>query len=281
MARALRSIPFAGSLAEQLAFEVRPGCRIYWLGQAGFIIEMAGYRIIIDPYLSNSLAEKYKDGPRSYERMMPAPIMIDSLDRIDLVLCTHHHTDHMDSATLAPLARRFPDLKFVVPAASHFLAREKIGVDDHRLFLMVAGQSITPLEGLTLHAVRASHETLETDAQGQHRFLGYILESKDCSLFHSGDTIPFEGQSAEIAAFKPDLALLPVNGRSKTLLETGVPGNLFLAEALKLCEEAGIPAMMAHHFGMFAFNTLSADMIESAITPIQLVRAEIQKEYEV
>lgn len=61
MVRALRSIPFAGSLAEQLVGEVRPGSRIYWLGQAGFIIEMAGYRIIIDPYLSNSLAEKYKD----------------------------------------------------------------------------------------------------------------------------------------------------------------------------------------------------------------------------
>ena len=281
MARPLRSTPFLESLAEKLVGEVRPGCRIYWLGQAGFIIEMAGYRIIIDPYLSNSLAEKYKDGLRSYERMMPAPITIDALDRIDLVLCTHHHTDHMDSATLAPLARRYPNLKFVVPAALLALAREKIGVEDRRLILMVAGQSIKPLEGMTVHAVRASHETLETDAQGQHRFLGYILESKDCSLFHSGDTIPFEGQNAEIAAFKPDLALLPVNGRSKELLETGVPGNLFLAEAIMLCDEARIPAMMAHHFGMFAFNTLSPDMIDSALAPIQLVRAEIQKEYEV
>jgi len=281
MARPLRSTPFLESLAEKLVGEVRPGCRIYWLGQAGFIIEMAGYRIIIDPYLSNTLAEKYKDGPRSYERMMPAPITIEALDRIDLVLCTHHHTDHMDSATLAPLARRYPNLKFVVPAASLDLAREKIGVEDRRLILMVAGQSIKPLEGLTVHAVRASHETLETDAQGQHRFLGYVLESKDCSLFHSGDTVPFDGQSTEIAAFKPDLALLPVNGRSKELLETGVPGNLFLAEAITLCKEAGIPAMMAHHFGMFAFNTLSADMIDSAVAPVQLVRAEIRKEYEV
>jgi hypothetical protein len=187
----------------------------------------------------------------------------------------------MDSATLAPLARRYPNLKFVVPAASLDLAREKIGVEDRRLILMVAGQSIKPLEGLTVHAVRASHETLETDAQGQHRFLGYVLESKDCSLFHSGDTVPFDGQSTEIAAFKPDLALLPVNGRSKELLETGVPGNLFLAEAITLCKEAGIPAMMAHHFGMFAFNTLSADMIDSAVAPVQLVRAEIRKEYEV
>src|SRR3954447_10506075 len=173
----IEQVAFEEPLANRLA---RPGSSpvsLFWLGQAGFAIRARDRRIVIDPYLSDALAQKYRGTASRHLRMMPVPVMPDGLGRVDLVLCTHHHTDHMDAATLAPLAIRLPALRFVVPAVSSDLARERIGVGEDRLIPLDAGMVVEPLPGLTLRAVRAAHETLETDGLGRHRFLGYGLES--------------------------------------------------------------------------------------------------------
>jgi L-ascorbate metabolism protein UlaG (beta-lactamase superfamily) len=60
------------------------------------------------------------------------------------------------------------------------------------------------------------------------------------------------------------LALLPVNGRDLHRAGNGVPGNFTLAEALALCEAAGIPTMIAHHWGMFDFNTVTREELDEA-----------------
>ena len=132
---------------------------------------------------------------------------------------------------------------------------------------MDAGDIVEPWPGLSVVALRAAHETLERDEDGHHRFLGYALVFRregrpDVTIVHSGDTVPFEGQGAEIARLRPDLLLLPVNGRSEALSARGVPGNLTLDEAVALTIESGAPAMIAHHHGLFAFNTLPLAVIE-------------------
>ena len=78
------------------------------------------------------------------------------------------------------------------------------------------------------------------------------------ALYHSGDTIPYEGLAERVKAHQVDLALLPINGRGK-----GVPGNFTLAEAIQLCHRADIPYLIPHHFGMFAFNTVDPEVIKA------------------
>jgi L-ascorbate metabolism protein UlaG (beta-lactamase superfamily) len=279
MAR-LSALPFDEPLAERLARGPGDGLSLYWLGQAGFVIDAAGRRVVIDPYLSDSLSAKYGGTPYSHDRMMPAPVTPDELGPVELVLCTHHHTDHMDGETLAALARRLPDLRFVVPAASADLARQRIGVGLERLVLLDAGEHLQ-IAGVSLAAMRAAHETLERDEKGRHRFLGYGLAFGDLRIFHSGDTIPFGGQPEEIRHFRPSLALLPVNGRSEMLARAGFAGNFTLAEAVALTGQCGIGAMIAHHYGMFAFNTISAEAIDAAAedAAVHLVRAKEKVEF--
>lgn len=276
----LRPIPFTEPLAGRLPAGPGNGVSLYWLGQAGFVIDAYGRRVVIDPYLSDSLAAKYRATAFSHERMMPAPVKPDQLGPVDLVLCTHHHTDHMDGETLAALARRLSDLKFVVPAAAQDIAMQRIGVGRGRLIEVDAGARLG-LEGLTLHIMRAAHETLERDEAGHHRFLGYGMDFDGLRIFHSGDTIPFEGQDEEVKAFAPDLALLPVNGRSEALKAAGFAGNLTLAEAMALATRCGAGAMIAHHHGMFAFNTIAAGEIDTAQppAPLRLERARLGTEF--
>ena len=232
---------------------------LHWLGQAGFLISAGGRRLVVDPYLSDSLGTKYRGTATPHERMMPAPTAVEGLGPVDLALITHHHTDHMDPGTLAPLAAACPGLRFVVPAASRDEALRRTGAAAERLRPVDAGDAVAPWPGLTVTAVRAAHEALERDAQGRHRFLGYVLRfalpGGTVTLFHSGDTVPFDGQVEEVAAFRPDVALLPVNGRSAALLARGVPGNMTLDEAVAFAEAVGASTVVAHHHGLFAFNT--------------------------
>lgn len=270
----LRTIPFDEPLARKLARGPGDGVSLYWLGQAGFAIDADGRRVVIDPYLSDSLATKYRDSPYSHERMAPAPLTPDELGPVDLVLCTHHHTDHMDGETLSLMAARLPALNIVVPAASRALATQRIGVEASRLIAVDAGDRMKA-GSVELHVMRAAHETLERDGGGRHRFLGYGMGFGDARVVHSGDTIPFSGQDEEIRAFAPDLALLPVNGRSPALTDAGFAGNLGLAEAIALCDRCGVASMIAHHFGMFAFNTIAPAEIDAAAgqAPIALLGA--------
>ena len=83
-------------------------------------------------------------------------------------------------------------------------------------------------------------------------------------LYHSGDTIPFPALTEAVSSFAPNIALLPVNGRDTARLSAGIPGNMTLDEAVKLCRAVGMSWMVPHHFGMFAFNTLDETVIEAA-----------------
>jgi len=51
-----------------------------WFGQAGFWIETGTHRVLIDPYLSDSLARKYEGQPNDHRRIMPVPVAAEELD---------------------------------------------------------------------------------------------------------------------------------------------------------------------------------------------------------
>lgn len=234
---------------------------IFWLGQAGFWIETGAHRVLIDPYLSDSLARKYAGRKHPHKRMMPPPLTVSQLPRPDIVLVTHAHSDHLDPDTLKPLFQRFPELPLVIPAAHESLARERIGTKA-RQFTVDAGEVFTPLEGLTLSAFPAAHEELRLDQQGRHCFLGYGIEFGIARIYHSGDCVPFEALPALVASYAPDIALLPVNGRDPQRREDGIPGNFTLSEAISLA--ADCPFLVPHHFGMFDFNTIDPQQIDAA-----------------
>jgi L-ascorbate metabolism protein UlaG (beta-lactamase superfamily) len=283
MAGQLVETAFDGPLAERLSGPAAEGLRLYWLGQAGFVLEMDGRRLVIDPYLSDSLAEKYRGTARPHIRMMPPPILPQSLDRVDLVLSTHAHTDHMDPGTLPPLLKANPKARLVAPRAALAQALARSGVAEERLVLTDAGQTIEPLPGLSVTATRAAHETLETDSEGHYRFLGYVFEAADLRIWHSGDCIPFDGLIDDVADHAPDIALLPVNGRRPELSENGVPGNFTSGEAISIAGAIGARHLVAHHYGLFDFNTESPANIDAAAASNQAMdvfRAKVGTCYE-
>ena len=77
--------------------------RLTWLGHSTVVVEVEGRRFLTDPVLGDDRAGP---GPFGTRRFFPAPIAVDALPRLDAVLVTHDHYDHLGEGTVRALAPR-------------------------------------------------------------------------------------------------------------------------------------------------------------------------------
>lgn len=238
-----------------------------WLGQAGFLVRLGEHTLAIDPYLSDSLADKYRGEEWSHQRMMPVAVDPARLRNLRAVLCTHAHGDHMDPGTLPILAQVNPDCQFVVPRAAQEIALAR-GVPRDRLVAVNSGDEVRLADSVSIRVLPAAHEELRWDEAGNHHYLGYVLRGVGAAIYHSGDCVPFPALAGLLAAESISVALLPVNGRDATRRDRGVPGNFTFAEAVELCRQSSIPWLVACHFGMFAFNTVDPGWLDEQIAGV-------------
>jgi hypothetical protein len=84
---------------------------ITWLGHAAFLIRMAGKTVLVDPFLSEWASPVAGVGPR---RFTPPALTVDRLPRIDVLLVSHNHYDHLDKRTIEALAGK-QDIDVIVP----------------------------------------------------------------------------------------------------------------------------------------------------------------------
>jgi L-ascorbate metabolism protein UlaG (beta-lactamase superfamily) len=110
--------------------------------------------------------------------------------------------------------------------------------------------------GFKIHAVPAAHEELESDENGRHKFLGYVVEFAGAFIYHSGDTVLYDGMIEGLRRWPIDVALLPINGRAP---ERRVAGNLWGREAAQLAKDIGARLVIPCHYAMFEFNTATPD----------------------
>jgi L-ascorbate metabolism protein UlaG (beta-lactamase superfamily) len=237
----------------QARAEARP--RIWWLGQSGFLVYVAGKTILFDPYLSDSLTRKYANTDKPHERITERVIAPERLTGIDVITSSHNHIDHLDSETLLPLLKSNPAASLVVPRANVAFALDRLGRIDEKLIPVDAGQSVQ-VKGVEFTGIPAAHNTVERDERGQCRYLGYVVTIGKTRVYHSGDTLLHDGLVAALKPHRVDLCLVPINGNKP---ERRVAGNLNGAEAAWLSREIGAKLAIPHHFDLFAFNTASPD----------------------
>lgn len=236
---------------------------VYWLGQAGFAFRSNAQLILIDPYLSNFLADKYKDARFKHRRMMPTPLEPDEARGVDLLLATHGHSDHLDPGSLGKIMALNPECRLVCPKSIVGKALER-GADRDRIVPLAAMEK-RRFDTVVIEMLPSAHEELEFDADGNTLYAGFILDFDGVKFYHSGDCVPFVGQTDLLRERQVDIAMLPVNGRDAQRGANGVPGNFSLDEAARLCLEADITHLVPCHFGLFDFNTISLDALRSGL----------------
>lgn len=167
------------------------------------------------------------------------------LDFIEAVTSSHNHTDHLDAETLCPLIAANPSIRLVAPEANRAFVANRIGSDLSFPTGISDGNSVG-VGPFLFTGVPAAHEDLSPE------YLGYIVRFGDWTIYHSGDTILYDGMADRLRPFRPDLALLPINGRAP---ECRVAGNLNAHEAAHLAKAIGARRVIPCHYDMFTFNT--------------------------
>jgi L-ascorbate metabolism protein UlaG (beta-lactamase superfamily) len=226
---------------------------LWWLGQSGCLVLWQDEFLLLDPYLSDSLTEKYADTNKPHVRMTERVIAPEKLDFVSIVTSSHNHTDHLDGETIRPLLSTNPHLTILVSTASQQFAAERLQVIPERLTAIACGQPQT-IGQWTFHAVPAAHEELSVDKNGNHQYIGLLVQVGPWTLYHSGDTVRYEGMVDWLRPFAIDVAMLPINGRDPA---RGVAGNLSGPEAVQLAQDCGMKTVIPCHFDMFEFNTVT------------------------
>ncbi|MEP7376248.1 MAG: MBL fold metallo-hydrolase [Chitinophagaceae bacterium] len=224
---------------------------LWWLGQSGFLLQWNGRRVLIDPYLSDSLTKKYAATDKPHTRMSERVIRPDLLKNISIVTSSHNHTDHLDAETLIPLLKNNPEIKFIIPEANRDFVAERTKCGKDFPVGLTDGIDKT-IDGFIFYGIPARHNEIERDEKGNCKYMGYVIEFGNHRIYHSGDTLWFEDMVDLLKPFAVDVALLPINGDKP---ERKVAGNLDAKEAAQLGKAIGAKTVIPCHYDMFAFNT--------------------------
>lgn len=195
---------------------------IRFLGQSGYVLETENSRIIIDPYLSDSV-NRLVGRPR----LLPIPIDPKSIS-CDAVICTHNHADHLDPDTVLQIS----DKQFFITTNEGKETLRELG--KFNVKALSWGETVT-VGDFTLTAVFAAH-TVEA--------FGLVVKAEGKILYFSGDTL-FDEQLFAIAEYHPDATFICINGRL---------GNMRTEEALVVANKIGAPINIPNHYDMFASN---------------------------
>lgn len=233
---------------------------MWWLGQSGYLIQYKGIRILIDPYLSDSLTEKYKNSDKPHVRISELVIEPSLLPSIDFITSSHNHTDHLDAFTILPIFKNSPHCQLIIPSANRDFVAGRLQIDPLIPIGLNAGESFKD-GNIQFHAIPAAHNTLDKNEKGEFLYLGFIIKLGDFVIYHSGDTLYYEGMEEWINPHRPSIALLPINGNDPN---RKVAGNLNASEAVSLAKACHIPVAIPCHYDLFEFNTADVNIFIDA-----------------
>lgn len=169
-----------------------------WVGHATVLLDLGGVRLLTDPLLRNGIWHLRRHGP-------PPPA--DVADRIDAVLLSHLHFDHVDVPSLRRIGR---DVTLLAPrGAGPFLRR--LGFS--HVTEMRPGDRVA-IRGVAVTAVRAVHDGRRRPLGPVADAIGFVIEGAR-RVYFAGDTDLFDGM--EDMAPSLDVALLPVWGWGPSL----------------------------------------------------------------
>ncbi|MBI5482186.1 MAG: MBL fold metallo-hydrolase [Deltaproteobacteria bacterium] len=210
------------------------GARLTWLGHAGWLVQLDGVSLLVDPVLSRSLRG-------GVSRNVPAPVEVRHLPRIDAQLVSHNHYDHLDLPTLKAVG---------APVVAGLGQRKTVAAAGLRCTELGWWQE-TRVGRVTITFVPAQHWSRRGLLDANRTLWGgFVIEGPSARIYHAGDTAAFEGFT-EIGRRFPglDAALLPIGAYDPAWFMQ--KQHLSPEQAVQAFRDLGARHFVAMHWGTF------------------------------
>jgi L-ascorbate metabolism protein UlaG (beta-lactamase superfamily) len=199
-----------------------------WYGHSCYEIRTPGDKVILlDPWFGN---------PKS-------PKAADEVERCDLLLVTHGHSDHMGDAVA--LASRLRPTWPCIHEMSLWLARRLPGGQDAAIGMNKGGT--VEVDGIRVTMTSAHHSAGDWNPAGETTLYlgdpaGFVIELENgFTIYFAGDTDAFGDMTIIAELYEPELAFLPIGGH----FTMGPKGAALAAEYL------GVRHIVPIHYGTF------------------------------
>jgi L-ascorbate metabolism protein UlaG (beta-lactamase superfamily) len=224
--------------------------RVTYIGHATLLIEIGGKRLLTDPNFDPTLG-------RFLPRVCAPGIALEALPKLDGILLTHAHADHLSFDSLDALPDDIP--LFAPPAIAKWLRKQ-----GYLHVVPVAPGELVDVDDVRVRAASATHEG---SRYGVDRWRSaanmYLIETNKTSVFFAGDTALASDTTHLVenhlvsAGRSLDLALLPV-GYAPWWKPGFRKGHLTSADALTLFERLKARYFIPYHWGTFNHVTSTA-----------------------
>jgi L-ascorbate metabolism protein UlaG (beta-lactamase superfamily) len=202
------------------------GVKLRWYGHATVLITTPkGTAILVDPWF---------EGNPAYPKSARLP------EKVDLILCTHGHSDHVGDAVT--MAKKYSATVIAMVELAAWLDRQGA---EKTIEMNLGGSYV--FNDATISIVDAKHST-GMDDKKEGRLLyggvatGFVIESEGgATVYHAGDTTVFGDMKLIGELYRPKLAMLPI-GDHYTM------GPRLAAHAVKLL---GVEQVLPIHYGTF------------------------------
>ena len=207
-------MPIVSLTAADFADPPTSGLRATWLGHSTVLLEIDGYRVLIDPVWGLRASPSQLVGPR---RFHPPPLPLSELPRLDAVILTHDHYDHLDMAAVREIAAS--------PLQQHVQWITTLGVGAHLERWKIGGSKVTELDwgdsarigSLSITAQPARHFSGRFIKRNQTLWASWVIAGPRHCVFHSGDTGFFDGLAATGERYGPfDLTMIKIGAYDAT-----------------------------------------------------------------
>lgn len=236
--------------------------RATWVGHATVLVQADGLNILTDPIWSDVAGPFNRVGP---SRVAPPGIAFDRLPKIDVVVVSHNHYDHLDLPTLKRLWDR--DRPLIVTSLGNDTILRSAGIEARGIDW---GRRATLRPGVDVIVNRNHHWGSRWFAdRNRALWSSFVVTLPGGNLFFAGDTGAGDYEWAnEAASYGPiRLAVLPIGAFRFEEGQMGTGSHIGPADAIKLWNRMGRPVTLPVHWGTFRLSW------EGYWTPPRLLRA--------